>query len=62
VYSLLAERGGIVFICGSSGRMPQAVRQALTDVFITEGSMTLADAEEFLKRLEKEGRYLQETW
>jgi len=62
VFSLLAERGGIVFICGSSGRMPQAVRQALTDVFVKEGSMSLTDAEEFLKRLEKEGRYLQETW
>jgi sulfite reductase alpha subunit-like flavoprotein len=62
VYSLLAERGGLVFVCGSSGRMPQAVRQALTDVFVKEGSMRRADAEEFLKRLEKEGRYLQETW
>ncbi|KAF2674784.1 sulfite reductase flavo protein alpha-component [Microthyrium microscopicum] len=62
VFSLLAERGGIVFVCGSSGRMPQAVRQALTDVFVKEGAMVIEDAEEFLKRLEKEGRYLQETW
>lgn len=62
MFSRLVERGGIVFICGSSGRMPQAVRQALTDVFIKEGGMALVDAEEFLKRLEKEGRYLQETW
>jgi sulfite reductase alpha subunit-like flavoprotein len=62
VFSLLAERGGIVFVCGSSGRMPQAVRQALTEVFVTEGGMTIEDAEDFLKKLEKEGRYLQETW
>lgn len=62
VFSLLAERSGIVFVCGSSGRMPQAVRQALTDVFVKEGAMAIEDAEEFLKRLEKEGRYLQETW
>ena len=62
VYSLLAERGGLVFVCGSSGRMPQAVRQALTDVFVKEGNMQTTDAEEFLKRMEKEGRYLQETW
>ena len=37
VFSLLAERGGLIFVCGSSGRMPQAVRQALTDVFMKEG-------------------------
>jgi sulfite reductase alpha subunit-like flavoprotein len=46
----------------SSGRMPQAVRQALINVFQTKGSMAVADAEAYLSKMEKEGRYKQETW
>jgi sulfite reductase alpha subunit-like flavoprotein len=42
--------------------MPQAVRQALTDVFQSHGQMTVADAEMYLAKMEKEGRYKQETW
>jgi sulfite reductase alpha subunit-like flavoprotein len=42
--------------------MPQAVREALIDVFQTEGAMSRSDAEGFLSRMEKEGRYKQETW
>jgi sulfite reductase alpha subunit-like flavoprotein len=78
VFEVLAEHRGLVFVCGyvfrplislivltvsrSSGRMPQAVRQALTWVFETQGDMTITDAELYLSKMEKEGRYKQETW
>lgn len=71
-------RGGLVFVCGyvstmlsenrmltinsSSGRMPQAVRNALIEVFQTQGGMAMADAEAYLAKMEKDGRYKQETW
>jgi sulfite reductase alpha subunit-like flavoprotein len=42
--------------------MPQAVRQALIDAFAQEGEMAVEDATAFLAKLEKEGRYKQETW
>jgi sulfite reductase alpha subunit-like flavoprotein len=42
--------------------MPQAVQQALVDAFATEGEMAVEDAKAFLAKLEKEGRYKQETW
>jgi sulfite reductase alpha subunit-like flavoprotein len=42
--------------------MPQAVRQALIDTFAEEGEMPEEDATAFLAKLEKEGRYKQETW
>ena len=42
--------------------MPQAVRHALTEIFQKQGNMTLVDAEAYLARMEKEGRYKQETW
>lgn len=62
VYFALAEKGGMVYICGSSGKMPQAVREALIEVFQKEGSIEREDAEGYLARMEKEGRYKQETW
>lgn len=62
VFKALAERGGMVFVCGSSGRMPQAVREALIETIQKEGNTTRADAEGYFTRMEKEGRYKQETW
>jgi sulfite reductase alpha subunit-like flavoprotein len=62
VYDALANNNGIVYICGSSGKMPQAIREALIEIFQSEGKMEREDAEEYLKAMEKGGRYKQETW
>ncbi len=53
--------GGTLFICGSSGKMPIAVRAALLSCLITCG-LSFSVAEAHLKGMEKSGRYLQETW
>jgi sulfite reductase alpha subunit-like flavoprotein len=42
--------------------MPQAVREALVEVFQNEGEMARYDAEDYLAKMEKDGRYKQETW
>ncbi|KAI9795232.1 MAG: NAPDH-dependent diflavin reductase [Piccolia ochrophora] len=62
VFQLLHQRAGIVYICGSSGKMPQAVREALIEVFQAEGGMEREASEAYLLSMEKEGRYKQETW
>ncbi|KAH6150254.1 NADPH-dependent diflavin oxidoreductase 1 [Parastagonospora nodorum] len=62
VYDALANKNGIVYICGSSGKMPQAVREALIEVFGNHGELSREDAEKYLVGMEKEGRYKQETW
>lgn len=62
VYDALANEGGTVYICGSSGKMPQAVREALIEVFEKEGGMEREGAEGVLVGMEKGGRYRQETW
>jgi sulfite reductase alpha subunit-like flavoprotein len=62
VYDALANNNGIVYICGSSGKMPQAIREALIEIFQSEGKMEREDAEEYLVAMEKGGRYKQETW
>lgn len=61
VFRLLHEANGLVYVCGSSGKMPQAVQAALIDVFIKHG-MHQDAAESYLEDMEKEGRYKQETW
>ncbi|EED12993.1 NADPH-dependent FMN/FAD containing oxidoreductase, putative [Talaromyces stipitatus ATCC 10500] len=69
IFRLLHEDGGSVFVCGSSGRMPQAVREALIECFQHRNSSvsesityTREQAEHFLLEMEKTGRYKQETW
>ena len=62
VYELLHTTTGIVYVCGSSGKMPLAVRNSLIEVFQQNGSMEKDQAEAYLARMEKEGRYKQETW
>ncbi|KAL8932827.1 MAG: hypothetical protein Q9211_006108 [Gyalolechia sp. 1 TL-2023] len=62
VYRLLCSQNGLVYVCGSSGRMPQAVRAALVDVFRNCGDMDQDAAEHYLQVMEQEGRYKQETW
>ncbi|KAL4801021.1 hypothetical protein BDV19DRAFT_375599 [Aspergillus venezuelensis] len=66
VFNLLHDKGGAVFVCGSSGRMPQAVREALTEVFqggndVDNIGFTRREAEDYLVGMEKTGRYKQET-
>ena len=62
VYDALHNNSGIVYVCGSSGKMPQAVREALIEVFQKSGEMEREGAEAYLMKMEKEGRYKQETW
>ncbi|KAF2730666.1 riboflavin synthase domain-like protein [Polyplosphaeria fusca] len=62
VHDALAKKSGLVYICGSSGKMPQAVREALIEAFQSHGSMTREEAEAYLVGMEKTGRYKQETW
>lgn len=42
--------------------MPQAIREALIEVFQTHGQLEREDAEAYLVSMEKVGRYKQETW
>lgn len=62
VYDAIVNKSGIIYICGSSGKMPQAVREALIEGFQEHGELSREDAEAYLVALEKSGRYRQETW
>ena len=62
VFDLVYRRKGIVMVSGSSGAMPREVRRALTRVMELEGGMDETEAQAYLRTLEKERRYLQETY
>jgi sulfite reductase alpha subunit-like flavoprotein len=62
VFRLLFVQNGILFVCGSSGKMPQAVREALVLIIMNCAKTDRRVAESYLARMEKENRYKQETW
>jgi sulfite reductase alpha subunit-like flavoprotein len=62
VYHHIALKNAVLYICGSSGKMPQAVREALLEVFQEHGKMDREGAEAYLVGMEKSGSYRQETW
>lgn len=70
VFDYICAREATIVVCGSSGQMPKAVREALVDILFFEGSKsalshvpsTRADAEEYMTVMERKGRYKQETW
>jgi sulfite reductase alpha subunit-like flavoprotein len=66
VATLLCDIHTNVLVCGSSGAMPKAVREALIDVLIQYASIerpwTRDESDAFLVTLEKQDRYIQETW
>lgn len=66
---LIRSERAIIYVCGSSGKMPKAVREALIDVctdfgpeFSGGGKRSRKEIEETFERLEKNGHYIQETW
>lgn len=59
---LLVEEGATFFLCGSSGRMPLQVRITIVEMLKKWGGFNDTLAKDFLKDMEKSGRYIQETW
>lgn len=64
IRDFLADPRSMVIVCGSSGAMPKAVRQALQDVLGVNNDPESKEhiPQDFITQLEKTGRYKQETW
>ena len=62
----LMRNHGVVYVCGSSGNMPKAVKEAFVRAVMEFGGPGLEgnreEAENWVKGMEKEGCYVQETW
>ncbi|CEP63836.1 NAPDH-dependent diflavin reductase LALA0_S09e03598g [Lachancea lanzarotensis] len=60
---LILNRKALIYICGSSGKMPVQVRLTILEILKKWGGMSDSDeAEGYLRTMERERRYLQETW
>ena len=55
----LLENDAIVYVCGSSGKMPQAVREALIEVCETEGQLSREMAEKRIQAMDRNNLYKQ---
>ncbi|RPB05376.1 riboflavin synthase domain-like protein [Choiromyces venosus 120613-1] len=62
LWARIFKEGAVVYVCGSSGNMPIAVREALVQVFQEKGEWEKEVAVAYLAQMEKEGRFRQETW
>jgi sulfite reductase alpha subunit-like flavoprotein len=63
VHKLLCD-DALIIVCGSSGKMPQQVREAFMDVIEEHAGPfeSREKVEECFASIEKSGKYLQETW
>ncbi|KAG5368856.1 NADPH-dependent diflavin oxidoreductase 1 [Yarrowia sp. C11] len=62
VSRVLCSKQGVLYVCGSSGKMPREVRITVVTCIQEVNKWTEEQAEEWVKAMEKSGRYLQETW
>eukprot|EP00873_Tetraselmis_striata_P027357 jgi/Tetstr1/447621/TSEL_034982.t1 len=62
VWALLQVPGSAIYVAGSAQKMPEDVAAAFRSVAESAGSMTPAEAEMWLRRLELSKRYNVETW
>ncbi|KAI0363943.1 riboflavin synthase domain-like protein [Pilatotrama ljubarskyi] len=62
IWELVGEKAAWVYISGSANKMPAAVRAAIRHALQSEGGMTEEDAKEYVVKMEKEGRLIEECW
>ncbi|KAI8871838.1 ferredoxin reductase-like protein [Ramicandelaber brevisporus] len=58
----LIDGGAHVYVSGSSGSMPAEVRAAFAAAISTHGGMSSDAAYDYIRALEKAGRYCEECW
>ncbi|OQR81495.1 NADPH-cytochrome P450 reductase, partial [Thraustotheca clavata] len=60
VYASLVN--GHVYVCGDGMLMAKDVQEALVTIFVDHGDITREEAENHLKQLGRDGRYVRDIW
>ncbi|KAJ1880736.1 NAPDH-dependent diflavin reductase [Coemansia sp. RSA 486] len=58
----LLQQGAIVYVSGNARQMPQDVRSAFVDVVEDGGAMDRAMADDYVRGMQRSGRYQEECW
>jgi NADPH-ferrihemoprotein reductase len=58
----LLENQGYFYVCGDARNMARDVQSVLITIIKEKGSKTDSEAAEYIKKLQKRGRYLQDVW
>ncbi|EEB05946.2 NADPH-dependent diflavin oxidoreductase [Schizosaccharomyces japonicus yFS275] len=61
-FDLIYNQKAIVCVCGSSGKMPTAVREAIATIVSKYLDGKYSTGNDYLLTMEKEKRFYQETW
>ncbi|PXF48595.1 NADPH-dependent diflavin oxidoreductase 1 [Gracilariopsis chorda] len=61
-WKLVFEQGAYVYVAGAAGAMPKAIREVIVTLGKTVGQLSEASSEQFVKRMESEGRLQMECW
>ncbi|KAG0144216.1 hypothetical protein CROQUDRAFT_660286 [Cronartium quercuum f. sp. fusiforme G11] len=64
VWELMSKQEASIYISGSAGQMPKAVRKALKGVCLSQGKMKEEEGkvDEHIEMLDRTGRLQEETW
>ncbi|CCH45991.1 NADPH-dependent diflavin oxidoreductase 1 [Wickerhamomyces ciferrii] len=62
ITELLTHGNAVIYICGSSGKMPNQVRMTFETILEETKGLSKNQAKQYLLELEANNRYLQETW
>ncbi|XP_060074915.1 NADPH oxidoreductase A-like [Ylistrum balloti] len=62
IWDLVTKRNGHVYVCGDARRMAKDVHEALTDIIQSCGQLERNKATDYLRKIEREGRYQKDVW
>lgn len=62
VWQMLEKEKGYFYVCGDARNMARDVQNVLLQIVQEEGKKDANAASEYIKRLQKRGRYLQDVW
>ncbi|CAH1775312.1 unnamed protein product [Owenia fusiformis] len=62
VYDYLVKQKGYFYLCGPAGNVPTAVRKGVCEAFVSQGGMTMEQADKYITDMQIEGRYNIEAW
>ncbi|KAG7664686.1 TAH18 [[Candida] subhashii] len=59
---LILEENAKIFVCGSSGKMPQQVKITFSEILKKYNSITIEEAQRYILQMEDNGRYKEDAW